>query len=252
MKFKKLFSYLLIMVVSNSLMNVKVYGEETYPQARVDIERIFNSELELSKEIDINDVITITQEVICFNESSNILKAPMNELMGIIPASKMVLTTAISRQSTSSKYTVVAVANWLSQPTMHMEDLFLISWGKGHTVISENLKLIYQDGATRYNQGNEASGEPNAAVGRYFETRRLIEWLPQGASVYSNVNKAIYTAVLETDGVSGSTNVYSSYAHKYLGIGSIGFDITTGGAVSFSTSLKYQFDYKNSITYFYH
>lgn len=96
MKFKKFFSYLLIiLVVSNSLMNVKVYGEEIYPQARVDIERIFNSELELSKEIDINDVITITQEVISFNESSNILKAPMNELMGILPASKIVLTTAI-------------------------------------------------------------------------------------------------------------------------------------------------------------
>lgn len=245
MKLKKtllcLMVSLMVLVNSGSVFAIEQNAGTT---DRQEIEKIYNSNPELRKEVKLEDIISINSTTKTFPNHQSKLQMPgVVRPMGIISGSKMKLDIAIARVTGSKQYfKAVATATWLTQPAMHFKDIIAISWGNGYTSSNDNLRLVYTNRNNRYNQGQLVSGTPNATIGRTFEMSKPKNVnVGPGMPTHDYVETIVYSVMLDNHGDKRSTNINVGYAHKYFGLGDLGITYQDG-KLGFGANISVKYD----------
>ncbi len=226
-----------------------VIGSPIQAEANVDqdlLNELYEIDPEIQKELEGEEILSVTKKEEFILDSLDDSKiAPM----GLIPANKMSLYITVSKGQ-SNNYTVKATSTWKSSPVFKFKDTMAISWGNNHTLKSSSIRLNLRNGKTS-TESQIGSVSPNVGVSRVFKTRHIDRFFGN-QTVYTSPKSVTLTAVLNTNGKKGSTNIAAGYAHKILGVPDVGVSFSASGpSISFSAK-GVTFDHMYNYTYFNH
>lgn len=210
------------------------------------LNELYGIDPEIQRELEGEEIISVTKK------EKIILESPVDSQiapMGLIPTNKMSLYITVSKGQ-SNNYTVKATSTWKSKPIFKFKDTMAISWGNNHTLKSSSIRLNLHNGKTS-TESQIGSVTPNVGISRVFKTQHVDRFFGN-QTIYTSPKTATLTAVINTNGTKGSTNIAAGYAHKTLGLPDVGVSFDGKGA-SFSFSGKgVKFDHMYNYTHFNH
>lgn len=232
-----------------SFLMILAMGSPIKAESNVDqdlLNELYEVDPAIQKELEGEEIISITKkEEFILDSLDNSQIAPM----GLIPKNKMTLYITVSKGQ-SNNYTVKATSTWKSKPVFKFKDTMAISWGNNHTLKSSSIRLTLYNGKTK-TESQIQSVTPNVGIARVFQTEYLDKFFGNKA-IYTFPKTATLTAVLNTNGKKGSTNIAAGYAHKTLGTPNVSASFgSSGPSISFSGK-GVKFDNMYNYTYFKH
>lgn len=232
-----------------SFLMILAMGSPIKAESNVDqnlLNELYEVDPEIQKELEGEEIISITKkEEFILDSLDNSQITPM----GLIPKNKMTLYITVSKGQ-SNNYTVKATSTWKSKPVFKFKDTMAISWGNNHTLKSSSIRLTLYNGKTK-TESQIQSVTPNVGIARSFQTEYLDKFFGNKA-IYTFPKTATLTAVLNTNGKKGSTNIAAGYAHKTLGVPNVSASFSSSGpSISFSGK-GVKFDNMYNYTYFKH